>query len=299
VLRPGRIYCCHVKDRILFGNTTGKGYSTVSPFHAEALMHSMRHGFEYLGMVTITTDVVRENNQSYRLGWSEMAKDGSKMGVGSPEYVLIFRKPQTDRTRGYADTPVVKDKADYSRSRWQTDAHAFWRSNGDRPLTPEEWASFDTAQIMSLFERFTLETVYDHEVHVAIGDAIDAEGRLPATFMELAPASWHPDVWHDVNRMLTLNTEQSRKAQAMHVCPLQFDIVDRLIDRYSNEGDLIYDPFGGLFTVPMRAILKGRRGRAAELNTGYFLDGVKYLQSAERKVSMPTLFDLDTTGQAS
>jgi hypothetical protein len=117
--------------------------------------------------------------------------------------------------------------------------------------------------------------------------------------MELAPASWHPDVWHDVNRMLTLNTEQSRKAQAMHVCPLQFDIVDRLIDRYSNEGDLIYDPFGGLFTVPMRAILKGRRGRAAELNTGYFLDGVKYLQSAERKVSMPTLFDLDTTGQAS
>jgi hypothetical protein len=293
VLRPGRIYCCHVKDRILFGNTTGKGYSTVSPFHAEALMHSLRHGFEYLGMVTITTDVVRENNQSYRLGWSEMAKDGSKMGVGSPEYVLIFRKPQTDRTKGYADLPVTKDKADYSRSRWQTDAHAFWRSNGDRPLTPEEWAAFDTAQIMSLFERFTLETVYDHEVHVAIGDAIDAEGRLPATFMELSPASWHPDVWHDVNRMLTLNTEQSRKAQAMHVCPLQFDIVDRLIDRYSNPGELIYDPFGGLFTVPMRALLKDRRGRAAELNTGYFLDGVKYLQSAERKVAMPTLFDLD------
>ena len=36
-------------------------------------------------------------------------------------------------------------------------------------------------------------------------------------------------------------------------CPLQFDIVDRLIERYSNPGELVYDPFGGLFTVPLRA----------------------------------------------
>jgi DNA modification methylase len=79
----------------------------------------------------------------------------------------------------------------------------------------------------------------------------------------------------------------------MHVCPLQFDIVDRLIDRYSNPGELVFDPFGGLFTVPYRAVLKGRRGRAAELNSQYFLDGIKYLQAAEAKVETPSLFDLD------
>ena len=114
--------------------------------------------------------------------------------------------------------------------------------------------------------------------------------------MSLAPASWSPDVWHDINRMLTLNTEQSRRAQAMHVCPLQFDIVDRLITRYSNPGDLVYDPFAGLMTVPLRAVKAGRRGRGVELNTGYFLDGVKYLEAQEREASMPTLFDL--TGDA-
>jgi len=70
----------------------------------------------------------------------------------------------------------------------------------------------------------------------------------------LAPGSHHPDVWHDVNRMRTLNTEQSRRAQTMHVCPLQFDIVDRLITRYSNPTELVYDPFGGLFTTPLRAL---------------------------------------------
>lgn len=292
VLRPGRVYACHVKDRILFGNVTGAGIPTVSPFHAEAIAHGIKHGFDYMGMITVVTDVVRENNQTYRLGWSEQCKDGTKMGAGSPEYILLFHKPQTDRSRGYADVPVAKNKAEYTRARWQTDAHAFWRSSGNRHLTPDELAALPHDQMSRLFTEQTLREVYDHEAHIRIGEALEARGALPATFMALAPGSHHPEVWHDVNRMLTLNTEQSRRAQAMHVCPLQFDIVDRLIRRYSNEGELVYDPFGGLFTAPLRALHLGRRGRAVELNPGYFFDGVKYLQAAERELSMPTLFDL-------
>lgn len=78
----------------------------------------------------------------------------------------------------------------------------------------------------------------------------------------------------------------------MHVCPLQFDIVDRLVERYSNPGELVYDPFAGLMTVPLRALKLGRRGRGVELNAGYWLDGVKYLQAEERRSDMPTIFDL-------
>jgi hypothetical protein len=293
ILAPGRIYACHVKDRILFGNVTGAGVPTVSPFHAEAIAHGIRHGFDYMGMITVVTDVVRENNQTYRLGWSEQCKDGTKMGVGSPEYVLLFHKPQTDRARGYADTPVTKDKANYTRARWQVDAHAFWRSSGNRPLTPDELAALPVEQMSRLFTEQTLREVYDYDAHIRVGEDLEGRGALPATFMSLAPGSWHPEVWHDVSRMLTLNTEQSRRAQTQHVCPLQFDIVDRLINRYSNPEDLVFDPFGGLFTVPVRALAAGRRGRAVELNSGYFLDGVKYLQAEERKRGMPSLFDLE------
>ena len=293
VLKPGRIYACHVKDRILFGNVTGAGIPTVSPFHAEALFHGRKHGFDYMGMITVVTDVVRENNQTYRLGWSEMAKDGTKMGVGSPEYILLFHKPQTDRTRGYADQPVTHSKDDYTRARWQIDAHAFWRSSGNRLLTPEELIGLPVDQRSRLFTEQTLRGVYDYEQHVKIGETLDAKGVLPATFMSLAPGSHDPMVWHDINRMLTLNGEQRAKALAMHVCPLQFDIVDRLIERYSNPGDLIYDPFGGLATVPYRAVLAGRRGYSSELNPGYWLDGVKYMHAAEEKVHAPSLFDLD------
>lgn len=92
---------------------------------------------------------------------------------------------------------------------------------------------------------------------------------------------------------ITLNSTQSQRAQQMHVCPLQFDIADRLICRFSNPGDLVFDPFGGLMTVPVRALKHGRRGRSVELNPGYYLDGVKYLQAEERKRDMPSLFDVD------
>ncbi|WP_437582699.1 DNA methyltransferase [Paramicrobacterium sp. CJ85] len=295
VLQPGRIYACHVKDRINFGNVTGAGIPTVSPFHVEAVQHGIKHGFDYMGMITIVTDVVRENNQTYRLGWSENAKDGTKMGVGSPEYVLLFHKPQTDRSKGYADVPVTKSKQDYTRARWQVDAHAFWRSSGNRHLTPDELAQLKPEDMSRLFTKQTLEQVYDFESHVKLGEELEGRGSLPATFMSLAPGSWHPEVWHDVNRMLTLNGEQKRRNVQMHVCPLQWDIVDRLIERYSNEGDLVFDPFGGIGTVPLRALKMGRRGYMSELNSGYFMDAVKYLEAEERKAAMPTLFDLMET----
>ena len=292
ILKPGRIYACHVKDRILFGNVTGKGASTVSPFHCECTFHGQKHGFDYMGMITVVTDVVRENNQTYRLGWSEQCKDGTRMGVGSPEYIILFRKPQTDRSRGYADDPVRKSKEEYSRSRWQVDAHAFWRSSGNGAVACGEFAGLPPDNLPKAFTEWTLSGVYDYEAHVGAGDALDGKGILPATFMAIAPGSHHPDVWHDVNRMRTLNGDQKRKAMAMHVCPLQFDIVDRIITRYSNPGELVFDPFAGIMTVPYRALLLGRKGRGVELSTEYFRDGVKYLQAAEQKKAAPTLFDI-------
>jgi hypothetical protein len=112
-------------------------------------------------MKTIVTDVVRENNQTYRLGWTEQCKDGTKMGVGMPEYLLLFRKPPTETKNSYADEPVRKSKENYTRSRWQIDAHGFARSSGNRLMDPEEVRSLSHAQIFRLFRKYSLEDVYD------------------------------------------------------------------------------------------------------------------------------------------
>lgn len=314
VLQPGRIAAIHVKDRIVPGGMTGLGFQTVYPFHARCIEHYTRHGFGYMGMKTIVTDVVRENNQTYRLGWTEQCKDGSKMGVGMPEYLLLFRKPPSDTSDSYADTPVEKAKplcvtedgalvpfdrklpikpgSGYSRSRWQIDAHGFTRSSGDRLLTPEELQALPHDAIFRIFRDYSLHEVYDFEHHVRIGEELEATGRLPVTFMLLQPQSWQDDVWSDITRMLTLNGAQHAKGKEMHLCPMQFDIADRVIEQFSMEGETVYDPFGGIGTVGMRAVLKNRKAIMVELSHPYFLDAAAYLRAAEMKVLMPTLFDV-------
>ena len=292
ILKPGRVFACHVKDRVMFGNATGKGMSTIEPFHAMCIGHYMKHGFEYFGMITVVTDVVRENNQTYRLGWSEQCKDGSKMGVGCPEYILLFRKLPTDTSKAYADEPVEKTKEEYTRGRWQIDAHGYWRSSGDRLVTKEEVMSSSVSELQKVYRKYSRDSIYNYEEHIELAESLDNDNRLPASFMVVAPGSWNEEVWDDINRMRTLNTTQSQKNLQMHVCPLQIDIVERIINRYSNKGDLIFDPFAGLFTVPLVAIKMGRRGIGTELNPDYFRDGLGYLKQEEDKKNQVTMFDL-------
>lgn len=292
VLRPGRVAAIHVKDRILFGNATGLGMPSVEPFHADTIAHFRKHGFVFFGMVTIVTDVVRENNQTYRLGWTEQCKDGSKMGVGCEEYLLLFRKLPTDTSKAYADVPVKKSKETYTRAQWQIDAHGFWRSSGDRLVTKAELRAAPVSKLQDLYRRYSRQNVYSYEEHVVLAKQLDADGHLPATFMVCAPGSWTDSVWDDINRMRTLNTSQRLKKRELHICPLQLDVVERAITRWSNPGDLILDPFGGLMTVPYMAVKMDRRGAGIELNSDYFRDGLGYLQEAEAECDAPTLFDL-------
>lgn len=292
ILEPGRVAAIHVKDRVLFGNATGTGMPTIEPFHAQCIEHYMKHGFQYFGMITVVTDVVRENNQTYRLGWSEQCKDGSKMGVGCPEYILLFRKLPTDKSNAYADDPVKKTKEDYTRAQWQIDVHGYWRSSGDRLISKDELKEFSVDDLQRVYREYSRSNVYSYEEHVKLAEELDKNDKLPATFMVVAPGSWNNlDVWDDINRMRTLNTTQSRRRQQMHVCPLQLDIVERIINRYSNEGDMVLDPFGGLMTVPMTAVKMKRYGYGIELSCDYFRDGVGYLQEAENEIETPTLFD--------
>lgn len=292
VLEPGRVAAIHVKDRVLFGNATGTGMPTMEPFHAQCIEHYMKHGFQYFGMITVVTDVVRENNQTYRLGWTEQCKDGTKMGVGCPEYILLFRKLPTDTSTAYADNPVTKSKEDYTRAQWQIDAHGYWRSSGDRLVSKDELKNIPISDLQKTYRKFSRDTIYNYKEHIDLAIKLDKDGRLPATFMVVAPGSWNDSVWDDINRMRTLNTTQSKKRQTLHVCPLQIDIVDRIINRYSNEGDLVLDPFGGLMTVPLEAIKHGRKGYGIELNPDYFRDGVGYLKTEEEMGRNFSLFDL-------
>jgi DNA modification methylase len=90
--------------------------------------------------------------------------------------------------------------------------------------------------------------------------------------------------------MRTLNGAQSAKGKQMHLCPMQFDIADRVIEQMSMPGETVLDPFGGLMTVPYCALKLGRKAVGIELNPGYFADGAAYCEAAEAGMRTPTLF---------
>lgn len=288
VLKPGRVCAVHVKDRVLYKHQTASGITEIDPFSDLTREAFCKRGFLYEGRRTIVTDVVRENNSTYRLGWSEMTEgDAAKMGSGLPEYLLLFRKRPTQQNTVRADEPVRKSKADYTRGRWQTTAHSFWQSNGNVavPQKPEE-------QVRFLLDLLMAKDPYDFEAHVKRLEDLDAKGNLPSSYFCEPPESHNTWVWDDVTFMRCLNSSQSRRKEANHICPLPFDIVERVIQLYSNPGDVVLDPFAGLFTVPYCAIKLGRIGWGIELSPEYYADGVYYCQQIEQQVTMPTLFDL-------
>lgn len=290
-LKPGRIAAIHVKDRIRYSYQNGTSFTTISDFSGQTVAHFEKHGFFLVGKITITTDVVRENNQTYRLTWGEQRKDATKMGVGLPEYVLLFRKPPSSSENAYADDPVVKKIDEYLLSLWQLDAHAYWKSSGDRFLSSEELARMDMKTVFNLWKKYDREHIYNFQEHLRVCNDLDAVGRLSKLFMTVPPISSNDLVWTDINRMNTLNANQVNRKKEKHICPLQLDIIERLIYRFTNPGDLVDDPFGGLFSTAYKALEMGRKAVSSELNPDYYDDGLFYLKSIEYKMSVPTLFD--------
>lgn len=110
-------------------------------------------------------------------------------GRGLPEYIVLLRKPQTNRSKGYADEPVRKEKAAYTRARWQVDAHAFWRSSGNRLMTAEELAKLGPGKLAKIFTQHSLADVYDYEAHVRIGEQLRPAAPCPPTSCRWRPAA--------------------------------------------------------------------------------------------------------------
>jgi len=289
-LKPGRIAAIHVKDRIRYSYQNGTKFTTVDDFSGQTVAHFIKHGFYLTGKITVTTDVVAENNQTNRLTWKEQRKDATRNGVGSPEYILIFRKAPSHNNNSYADEPVTKDKEEYDLATHQVNASSYHRSDGNRLLSFDEIKKYDLSYLQKLWKE-RLKEGYNYEQHVQACRELEQAGKLSRLYTTLPLHSNDDTVWSDVNRMNTLNTKQVSSKKETHICPLQLDIIKRLIDWFTMPGELVDDPFGGLFSTPYMAMQMGRKSISTELNSSYFKDGVFYVNAAYHKMNTPTLFD--------
>lgn len=273
---PGRFAIVHCKDRIIYGSRNN-GIRHIEPFSDKVTIAMRKHGWLFYGRITVATDPVRENAQTNNLPYSELKKDASRFGVGMPEYVLLFRKPHTQTAEGgqWSDERIdsITDEH-YGLPRWQLDANSFWRSDGKRSLMPWEQGG------------------YSYAAHVAYLEDLDRKVLLGRAHGQPIPTD-SPWVWWNISRIDVLNGRVAKEAEdEKHICPLQLDLIERCITRWSNPDDVVLDYFAGIGSVPYVALQQGRRGVGIELKRSYYELARTFLSDLEYQQAQPTLFDM-------
>lgn len=98
-------------------------------------------------------------------------------------------------------------------------------------------------------------------------------------------------VWYDVDYSRTLQYRSARGGNdEKHICPLQLDTIERIIHLYSNEGETVFSPFGGIGSEGFQAIKMKRNSISIELKESYFAINKKNHESAVLENSALTLF---------
>ncbi len=91
--------------------------------------------------------------------------------------------------------------------------------------------------------------------------------------------------------MLTAKTAKD-SPEEKHVCPLQLGLIDRAVNLWTNPGELVLSPFGGIGSEGWASLLAGRHYYGIELKDTYWRTACNNLRRAEQRMSIPTLFDV-------
>jgi DNA modification methylase len=99
-------------------------------------------------------------------------------------------------------------------------------------------------------------------------------------------------VWYDIDYSRTLQYRSGRDGNdEKHICPLQLDTIERILHLYSNEGDTILSPFGGIGSEGCSAIKMNRKSISIELKESYFkINENNHKAFVQEKNSTLTLF---------
>jgi len=99
-------------------------------------------------------------------------------------------------------------------------------------------------------------------------------------------------VWMDVDYKRTLQYRSGRDGNdEKHICPLQLDTIERIIHLYSNEGETILSPFGGIGSEGFQALKMNRKSISIELKESYFkINEKNHKAIVLEKESIMTLF---------
>ena len=98
-------------------------------------------------------------------------------------------------------------------------------------------------------------------------------------------------VWMDINQSKTLQKESAREEKdEKHICPLQLDVIERCIELWTNENDIVFTPFLGIGSECYQALSMNRRAVGIELKESYYNQAVANCKGIVSAPKMKKLF---------
>lgn len=112
-------------------------------------------------------------------------------------------------------------------------------------------------------------------------------------WQNVASPAWEltPPVWNDINQSNTLNRMFSDEESEKHIAPLQLDVIERVVNLYSNPNDVVFTPFMGIGSEVYQSVKMGRKAIGIELKDAYFEQAVKNMKSLEDEQAQTSIFD--------
>jgi DNA modification methylase len=249
VTKAGRINAIHITD---ICDVSG----TLSDFPNKIIELHKKHGFEYKNKITVWKEPlkVRIRTMVQSLMHKFIMEDSTKCFTANPDYILVFKK------KGENKVPVV---------------HPFGINHyaGEIPILPNMLRAWNNANNSNL----TADEMWEYI------NSINEDEKVT----KLNHYIWQryaSSVWDDVREGNVLPYKESKEEDdEKHVTPTQLDVIDRLVELYSNPNEVVFSPFAGIGTDVFSPVSMGRKAIGIELKDSYYKQAVKNLKEVKSR----------------
>ena len=249
VTKKGRINAIHCTD--LF-----KCNGELSDFPSEIIKLHQKHGFTYMSRITIWKEPlkVRIKTMVQSLMHKYIVEDSTKCYPAMPDYVLLFRR------KGDNQIPV-------------THPTGIEEYHGEIPILPNMLKAWNNQNDTN----FTADELWEFLKSKNEDDKISKLNHY--VWQRYASA-----IWDDIRVENCLPFHNAKEDDdEKHITPTQLDVVDRIVELYSNPDEVVLTPFMGVGSEVFSAVSKGRKGIGIELKDSYFKQAIKNLEESEKR----------------
>jgi DNA modification methylase len=249
ITKPGRINAVHCTD--VFDNTC-----RLWDFPHEIIKIHAAHGFEYRNRITIWKEPlkVRMRTMVQSLMHKFIVEDSTKCFTAMPDYLLVFTR------EGDNQVPV-------------THPYGINHYAGEIPILPNILRAWNNANSTN----FNAEQLWDHL------KATSKENEI-TKINHYIWQRYASSVWDDIRIDNVLPFRDSKEEDdEKHVHPLQLDVIDRIVELYSNPGEVVLTPFMGVGSEVFSPVSMGRKAIGIELKDSYYKQAKLNLVEANKR----------------